>query len=111
MAIPDSHQEIRVKPREQAKSKLYPSSHSKQLSGTFHCKSRGNGKVDGMDNHVPRYLLYQLINSYGVMNVMDKKRNGRHFGKVVTSNMQTTMPNFYVWRERTALSHVQFQIW
>jgi len=55
-------------------------------------------------------MLYQLINSYGVLNVMDKKRNGRHLGKVVTSNLQTVMPNFYVCRKRNALSHIQFQI-
>jgi hypothetical protein len=55
-------------------------------------------------------MLYQLKNSYGVLNVMDKKRNGKYLGKEVTFNLQTVMPNFYVWRERTALSHVQFQI-
>jgi hypothetical protein len=55
-------------------------------------------------------MLYERINSYGVLNVMDKKRNGRHLGKVVTSNLQKVMPDFYVWTERTALSHVQLQI-
>ena len=27
----------------------------------------------------------------------------RHLGKVLTSNLQTVMPNFYAWTERTAL--------
>ena len=44
-----------------------------------------------------------------MLNVMDEKRNSRHLGKVVTPNLQTVMPNFYVWREGTALSHVQFK--
>ena len=55
-------------------------------------------------------MQYQLLTSYVVLNVTDKKRNGRHLGKVVTSNLQKVVPNFYVWRERTILSHVQLQI-
>jgi hypothetical protein len=102
--LPDIRQEVRVKPRNQVKGQRYPTSHSIKLPGTFQCKSWATGKVERMDNQVPRYNAVSAAQA--VMWLCMWRMTNETVGiweKRSCLIFKAVMPNFYVWRERAGL--------